>query len=66
MAAPKKPSGTRVFESTQSFGYTDEDGVSYIIPVGKRYREGHPVLKGREDFFKVADNAVEEVPSEQE
>jgi hypothetical protein len=45
----------RIFEAKNSFIWTEEDGSPHLVPTGYKVREGHPVLKGRESFFRVFD-----------
>lgn len=56
----ERKNANRVYIAKESFGYTDEDGITHIIQAGTRYREGHSILKGREDFFKLDDSVNEE------
>jgi len=58
MAASK--SGNRVYIAKESFAFTDEDGITRNIAAGTRYREGHSILKGRENLFKLDDSVNEE------
>lgn len=41
----------QIFEAIESFA-TQYDGEDITVQVGERIREGHPLLKGREDRFK--------------
>lgn len=62
MAASKSNSNNgRVYICSEPFAFSDENGYPVVVAKGTRYREGHPILKGREDFFKL-DDSVQELP----
>lgn len=52
MARPRKRPGDGIYECVQPFAFTAPDGTKTRVSLGERVREGHPVLVGREDFFK--------------
>lgn len=46
----------KIYVATESFTVTLPNGVEHYIGAGKtRVREGHPLLKGREMYFKELD-----------
>lgn len=55
----RKTSGTRVYQATQSFAFTNTEGETVRVQAGQRYREGHPFIDGREAYFKLDDEIIE-------
>jgi hypothetical protein len=55
----------RIFIAKESFATIDADGNPLVVKNGQRIREGHPLLKGREELFQL-DNGVLEVPAAEE
>ncbi len=50
--------GRAVYVATENF-LADVDGVPQTFRRGvTRVREGHPILKGREHYFRLADESV--------
>ncbi len=46
-----------IYVAREGFSGTLSDGVPFNVNVGQTVREGHPILKGREMYFVVADTA---------
>lgn len=55
------PAKGRVFVVRHSFSYFDDSGVPHTYNAGQRIRENHPIMDGREQFFKL-DTSVIELP----
>jgi hypothetical protein len=54
-----------IFVAKSTFFYTDDNGRQAQIVKGATVRQGHPVMKGREDFFEplAVDHEHEAKPS---
>lgn len=51
--AARRPAGGALYVARESFS-TEHEGAPVAIVKGvTRVREGHPILKGREDFFEL-------------
>lgn len=41
----------KIFKAKVAFWYYDDNEQSVLVPAGSTVREGHPLLKGREELF---------------
>ncbi len=51
MAARKRQTSPDLFECVSGFA-CDYDGQQIVVSIGQRVRAGHPILAGREEFFR--------------
>jgi len=54
MARPKNP---ELYQAKESF-VTMFNGEQVAVAAGELVRAGHPILKGREELFKPAENYI--------